>query len=609
MRKSIATQFIVIFSLFLLLGLNVLPVWAQSAGGVAAVTDEAVLNAPAAAEGIELTPTQAEKSAVPGSLVTYQLAVKNTGNDEIAVMIQVSDNLWQSVLNKTNLTLAAGQSEQFALHVTVPTNAASGASDTATVLITLADGTAVSAALTTKAQTSPPPGVNRPLVVMQSYSAGSDAIVAGQEFDMVVRLLNDGQSTASNLIVVFESAEFLPRDTGGVRAVASLAAGKSTEVRQPLLASSSLAGTNIAKVSVKLTYNDPAGASYSETFTLTVNLRSASYGSGAYATVTPTGVQRPRLVVDAYSTDVDPLQPGSQFTLDLEVRNLGNTAAKSVTMVLGGGASVDVSSGTPQPGGGSGDLTNFAPLGSSNLIFLGDIETGAVKSIRQQLIVNVTTNPGAYPLKLSFVYNDGKNINLIDDQVITLLVYALPQVEVSFYRDPGTFFVNQPNLLPLQVTNLGRKTAVLGNLRVTAQEAEISNNVMLVGNLEPGGYFTLDAMALPFNSGALEITVTINYTDDFNQPRTIIQMLVVDVAEAELLETPFPGSEMGAEMMPELGAETFWQKVVRFLKGLIGLDSAPPQPEFPPLEMPPDGMVPDEFEYREVLPGQVKPQG
>jgi len=44
-------------------------------------------------------------------------------------------------------------------------------------------------------------------------------------------------------------------------------------------------------------------------------------------------------------------------------------------------------------------------------------------SVSQQLVVNVTAAPGAYTLTLSFVYTDEKGNRLVDDQVITPLVY------------------------------------------------------------------------------------------------------------------------------------------------------------------------------------------
>jgi len=99
-----------------------------------------------------------------------------------------------------------------------------------------------------------------------------------------------------------------------------------------------------------------------------------------------------------------------------------------------------------------------------------------------QLIVNATANPGAYPMKISFVYTGPDNIAYTDDQVITLLVFSVPQVEVSFYRDAGQFFVGQPNQLPLQVVNLGRKQAVLGSMRVVAKPVEGMPGAQMMNN-------------------------------------------------------------------------------------------------------------------------------
>lgn len=288
---------------------------------------------------------------------------------------------------------------------------------------------------------------------------------------------------------------------------------------------------------------------------------------------------RPQLVVNAYLSDVDPLQPGTIFNLSLEIQNLGNSAARSVSMVLGGGASAD-SSGTPSPGGVStsgADLTTFAPLGSSNVVFLGDIEVNAVNKPGAQLIVNTTANPGAYTFKLSFIYDGPGGTRLVNDQAITLLVYALPQLEVNFYRSPDPFFANSEGILPLQVTNLGRKSAVLGNMTVTASNADVFNNTALVGALDPGGYFTLDSSLMPYQEGPLEVTVTINYTDDFNQARQVVQTLDIDVMP---MQDILPPEGMDGEIIVDGNSnapQDFSDILLRVIKALFGLDSSAPK--------------------------------
>jgi len=334
-------------------------------------------------------------------------------------------------------------------------------------------------------------------------------------------------------------------------------------------------------------YTDPLGTAYSEVFTLSFVIAEPS-SSGFAATATPNIPQRPQLVVTGYSTDIDPLQPGSIFELKLDVKNLGMADAKNVSAVIGGGGMPSNEEGKPQPGGvsgGSSDLTTFAPLGSSNVIFMGDVSKDQTAVVTQKLVVNVTAQPGAYPLKLSFVYIDAKGNRLVDDQVITLLVYSLPQVEVSFYRDAGIITAGMENILPLQVTNLGKKTYVLGNMKVSAENADLLNNILLVGALDPGGYYTLDASLMPYQEGPLELNIQINYTDDFNQPRTIDQVIPVEILPAPEIPPEIGIGTEGGGGIVEPVQETFWQKVVRFFKGLFGAGSGkeeqPVNPEVP----------------------------
>lgn len=438
---------------------------------------------------------------------------------------------------------------------------------------------------------TPAPVTDRPLVVINGYYLDKDTIAVGDSFNLFVELKNiSATQDASNLILSFVNDSFLPQETGGVVALGLLPAGGDRTVTQRFLVSSSLAGQSVGTIPLNLTYTGPDGTQYSERFTITLQLK--IYYRAAYTpTPTPTPtlapVVRPQLVISGYQTDVNPLQPGSLFKLSLDVRNLGNADARAVTLVLGGGVSSDPS-GTPQPGGlsgGGGDLSVFAPVGSSNLVYLGDMPAGASLSTTSDLVVNVSANPGAYTLKISFVYTDPKGMRLVDDQIITLLVYRLPVLEVNFYRDPGPLFAGQPNILPLQVVNLGKSTVVLGNMTVSAEGAELQNNTVLVGALDPGGFYTLDATFIPPQAGEMTVKVVLNYTDDFNQPRQVEQVIPVTVQESAPIIEPGMPSE-GGEVPVQPVQETFLQKVWRFIRGLLGLDSAPPQPVVPQGEAP-----------------------
>lgn len=532
--------------------------------------------------GVTVTADNTAKSGIPGSIVTYTLTIENTTADAADITVSASSaGGWTApvvVPNAFNLAATGDPSASTIVSVSVPipASATSGQNDVTTVTITDATHSETSTVqlITTAAQPSSP---GRPVIVISSYSSGDKPIYAGREIDLAVTLRNNGGASAYNVIISFDGADFYPRDTGGVLTGGQINSGKSNTVTQKFLVGDALAWQGVGTIKATVTYTDSAGVAYSEAFTLSLKINEPVIYAPLY-TATPNIPQRPQIVVTNYKTDVDPLQPGTLFTLQLDVKNLGMADATGVMVVLGGGASAGSNeSGTPQPGGisgASGDLANFAPIGSSNLIVVGDMAKNGETSVSQKLVVNVSTAPGAYSLKLSFIYNDPKGNRLVDDQVITLLVYTLPQVEISFYRDAGFFTAGMDNILPLQVTNLGKKSFVLGNMKVTAENADVMNNVSLVGALDPGGYFTLDANLIPMQEGPLNIKVSINYTDDFNQPRFIEQIIPIEVMPMVEV-TPEMGEGMGPDgetVVPPV-QETFWDKVLRFFKGLLGLDS------------------------------------
>ncbi len=429
------------------------------------------------------------------------------------------------------------------------------------------------------ATVEPPNNYERPVIVVDTYSLDQDTISPGDAFILFVTLYNAGQQYATNVVATFSTGDLMPRETGGVVAVGEIAPGNHNEFAQPLYLSSSMWAT-VTSINMVVTYTNETGVTYSETFTISLPVHLV-YSSGATATPTPTqsptASVKPQLVITGYTTDVSPLQPGTQFNLSINVQNMGNSTAKNVTMIVGGGSSTSSGDGgTQQPGGvsgGSGEFTNFAPIGSSNVQSLGDLSPGNSTTAYQPLIVNVNTAPGAYPLKISFVYINDQNRTFIDDQVITLLVYRLPSLEVSFYQEVSALSIGQPNTLPIQVVNLGRSSVVLGTMRVEAPSGQLSNNSILVGPLDPGGYFTLDATFIPDVPGSTNLLVSIDYTNDFNQSQVITKTLAVDVMEQSVIEPPVDGNQNnGTNVIPQ-APETFLHKVWRFVLGLIGLDS------------------------------------
>ena len=549
-----------------------------------------------AATGV-VTPSGDAKSGLAGSVVAYTLVVtvSDYSADFTLSASAISANGWATTVSPGSATVTGNGDFAFNVNVSIP-GAPAVTTDSAQVSFSDGSTTMATSLLTTTAifPSSTATTFARPVVVVESFSANTPYVTPGTDFTLTLNLRNNGGATATNILVSFSGTDFVPVSSGGVISVASINKGGSTSVSQELWPNPALSGLQMGILGVKVDYTDSVGNAYSESFSLAINLAyPQSMWSGA-PTRTPTVVARPQLVIQSYKTSVDPLQPGSIFDLTMEIENLGTSTARSVSMVLGGGVIPDTTAGgTPVPGGGGtssgADLANFAPLGSSNVIFIGDIGVNEKVTTTAQMIVNTTTAPGAYSFKISFTYDNTSGYRLVNDQSITLLVMTLPQVEVGFYRSPDPFYAQSPGTLPLQVTNLGRKQVVLGNMTVSTEGGTLENNTALVGILDPGGYFTLDSILTPDQEGPLELTVRINYTDDFNQAREIEQKLSVDVLPA--MEAPVLEPGMVPPDAVSAPPETPFQRVLRFFRGLFGLDSAAPSQETPG-EVPTEQTVP-----------------
>lgn len=364
---------------------------------------------------------------------------------------------------------------------------------------------------------SPPPTVAPPHFTRPQFAVYSSKITGNVkingEVTLKVVMENVGPATtAYNTQAAFTSSDLVPTKTGGIAIVGNVDYDDEVEVSQTFIVSSLNTGFGVIVVDMTVTYYDEKGTTYSDKFTLSIPVTVAGVSGGPpAATATPTGVKVSQLVITHYATSVEPLQPGEQFTLNLDVQNLGNAKAQRITMIVGGGFSGSAN-GTPGPGGvsgGSGDFANFAPVGASNVQSLGDLDVGGELQASQNLIVNVNTNPGAYPMRITFSYLNDKGETVSDEQVITLLVYSLPNLDVSFYRPPDPFFAGQPGALPIQIVNLGKRLVVLGTMKIEAQGATIENGTSLVGSLDAGGYFTLDAFVTPEGPGPLTLEITI----------------------------------------------------------------------------------------------------
>jgi len=411
------------------------------------------------------------------------------------------------------------------------------------------------------------PAYSRPLLNLTSYSYDSSEVYAGNVFNMDSVFQNLGQQRAYNIVVTYSASSLTAEDNGGVDVISSLGASESATSSQDFYVSSSISSSPVT-VNIDIEYKDVDGQSYTQSFAVSVVVS----GYGTYYTSTPEG--RPQMIVANYETDVDPLEPGTSFILTMNLQNRGYLTAQNVSMVFGG--SGDSSSTTTS----TSSSENFLPLGSSNVQVIGDVSVQQYIQVQQALVVNSETTPGVYPLTLSFTYTDEDGNEFTDSQIITLLVYLVPSIEVSFYEIPDTFSIGEEATLPIQVVNIGSDSVLLGNIYINVENATLSNNLTFVGTLESGGSFTIDTDITPQQAGTYPVTVTINYQDNFKKAQTITQTLSITVSDTQRAAATIDPALVATEMakMPNTGNQqtnnSFGSILLRFFRGMIGFDSS-----------------------------------
>jgi len=382
-------------------------------------------------------------------------------------------------------------------------------------------------------------GHGRPQLVIDAAQSEPAVLGPGDMFSLTLCLANRGDRTATRVVVGAASADLVV-PAGGSNVVAAQPVGinRTVMVTLPLVLGEVTQAGRLG-LEVSLEYGDYTGGSYTDHQSVGLEVSTAL-------------ADRPQLLLAGYRTAPDPVTPGDTLTLTLEVSNVGGGEAQRLTLTLGGE-------------GGSG-MGPFAPLASGNVKFVPRLAAGATVEVVQRLVVDGSANPGAYSLPVALAFDDARGTRHTDSQLISLLVRRRPHLQIGFYRPMEVATVGVPFELPVEVTNIGRTLVNVSMLEVTSRQLEISAGSLYLGPLDGGTSGSLEATAVAQEGGIAEVVVTVHYLDDFEQPQVVTQTLTVKV-EGPLEPPP------GAEQAPQEQEEGFWEKVLRFLRGLLGLGS------------------------------------
>ncbi len=405
-------------------------------------------------------------------------------------------------------------------------------------------------------------------ITLSRYQFNPSPVVPGEPVTVTILLTNSGNETASQVLVAIPTDGILLAGAqGNSFPVGDIKAGESASVDMPLIVSST-AKSGPQSQAVTITYLQKGESKTVPNASMTLN-------------VAKVDAPAPVMIVDSFATGFDVLTPGQEFTLTVNLRNIGNDAAKGLIVTFGG---VDSSGGgiDPTPGASSSTTTNpsntFAPIGSVGTQNVGDVPADKSKlvTLTQKFIVNGSVDSGIYALPITLRYQRSDASFSQDNLRASLAVIVPPQIRVK-EANPMPTQVNVGDSIPLslEIANRGRKAVNFTNAVVTAENATItSGETTYLGPVQNNDQTTLDASLSPDQEGPVTITVTLNYTDDLNRPQAIVETYQLDAQPAPPpidFGTPPPdfGNNGGGEEQP-LSSRDLLGKT---LLGLLGLGS------------------------------------
>ncbi len=394
----------------------------------------------------------------------------------------------------------------------------------------------------------------QPKVVIEGVETTPAVLVPGEPFSLTLRLANRGSRTAMNVFATAASSEMaIPARGSDTVSTPRIGIEGVVTVTLPLMLGNVQTGGR-QNMAIALAYSDPGGGNYSGQQNIGVDINTSL-------------TRQPQLIIEEYSTEPDFLAPGDTFTLTLRVTNVGGGDAGRLTLALGGE--------------GGAALAPFIPLRSGNVLFVNEVPKGESVVLSQPLIVDGSADAKAYNLPIALAYDDPRASRQEDVQRLSLIVRKRPELQVSFYRQPGMLSVGMPQPLSLEVINVGRSGVNVAGIAVTGEGMELrEEGIPFVGPLDAGGSAPLDVLVTPLEGGPAELVIAVRYRDDFNQMQVLSSTL-----ELEVMEGPpgFPGGPEGFPGGPEGGEgpgepsvtapETFWQKLGRAVRGFLGFGS------------------------------------
>jgi hypothetical protein len=380
----------------------------------------------------------------------------------------------------------------------------------------------------------------RPMLVVSSAVAGprpgEDASFP-RVFDLKLTVSNIGSITASHVVGTVPANEYVGTENGStVFGFTYIYPGKSAEITLHMLLDNADPGGRVQPVIHFEYYEYDEEEDTSLKFTGDVPIR-LSFGEP--------GWNHPTLIVESLTTEPEIPAPGDSCKMKVRLSNISAGEADQVLIRLGGADG-------PKP---------FATVGMGNVGHIPRIAPHETAEAEFSLVVEGDAAAGLYPLPVSLTYRNVLGEDLSDTQVVYLKVQIKPALQAGWIGDlPAPLLAGQSFELPVEVINVGRQSINVSTIELTSSDLTLTNSSIYSGPLDESTSTSLVASAVAEKAGPAEVTLTVHYLDEFNQPQTWTHTFQLTIEETS---APEKAAASGGESSNIF--ETIWKAILAFL--------------------------------------------
>jgi hypothetical protein len=292
-----------------------------------------------------------------------------------------------------------------------------------------------------------------------------------------------------------EEVPFASYEEGPVKYTGPLPPGQIRTLRFKLIASKAIK-PDVYPLYIRIEYMDSEGISKSEDLQVGIPV---------------SDIERPKIVIEGFKTVPTPVEPASNFTLVLIVKNMGNAPAYHVR--------VELLPTKPKEGGQTYTLfptseeqeeADVYPIGRQSVLYFDELPVNGTGEGKLSFAVKEVPT-GVYPLYAVVTYEDENSVSYKDEATFGIQVQGRPKLKVYI----GNIWMSDGKYnFEVDVANDGKAPARGVTVSISSPVLSLFPlGERYVGSVEPMDYDSVNFMVLneTVRAGSYPVVVRVTY--------------------------------------------------------------------------------------------------